>query len=224
MVAGPTTLWALLTSLRLGFRTLAIEKRSSEVWTLLGSVKTDFARFGSVLDAVQKKLARPRTRSTRRARAAGASCAACRRCRKPPRSTRMLRIPAAARRPCSISARSPSRTRSHRRSLGRRAGVVMSLTGRARRGVHRRRRASMPRSPADTSRLLAHYLLLLDERSIASRGTGRRSGDRSGAARRRGGVASTTRPPQHLGSRRTRAYWKYTVTRRLEGDRGDRSR
>jgi DNA recombination protein RmuC len=56
LVAGPTTLWAILTSLRLGFRTLAIQKRSSEVWALLGAVKADFARFGSVLDVVQKKL------------------------------------------------------------------------------------------------------------------------------------------------------------------------
>jgi DNA recombination protein RmuC len=56
LVAGPTTLWAMLNSLRLGFRTLAIQKRSSEVWGLLGTVKTDFMRFGAVLDAVQKKL------------------------------------------------------------------------------------------------------------------------------------------------------------------------
>jgi DNA recombination protein RmuC len=56
LVAGPTTLWAVLTSLRLGFRTLAIQKRSSEVWTLLAGVKGDFARFGSALDSVQKKL------------------------------------------------------------------------------------------------------------------------------------------------------------------------
>jgi DNA recombination protein RmuC len=56
LVAGPTTLWAILNSLRLGFRTLAIQRRSSEVWTLLGTVKNDFARFGAMLDAVQKKL------------------------------------------------------------------------------------------------------------------------------------------------------------------------
>ncbi|MGE3841379.1 MAG: DNA recombination protein RmuC [Vicinamibacterales bacterium] len=56
LVAGPTTLWALLNSLRLGFRTLAIQRRSSEVWTLLAAVKGDFARFGMALDAVQKKL------------------------------------------------------------------------------------------------------------------------------------------------------------------------
>jgi DNA recombination protein RmuC len=53
---GPTTLWALLNSLQMGFRTLAIERRSSEVWTLLGAVKTEFARFGDTLDLVQKKL------------------------------------------------------------------------------------------------------------------------------------------------------------------------
>ena len=53
---GPTTLWALLNSLQMGFRTLAIERRSSEVWTLLGAVKTEFAKFGEALDAVQKKL------------------------------------------------------------------------------------------------------------------------------------------------------------------------
>jgi DNA recombination protein RmuC len=56
LVAGPTTLWAILSSLRLGFRTLAIQQRSSEVWALLGAVKTDFARFGATLDTVQKKL------------------------------------------------------------------------------------------------------------------------------------------------------------------------
>ncbi len=56
LVAGPTTLWAILTSLRLGFRTLAIQKRTSEVWGLLGAVKTDFARFAALLDGVQKKL------------------------------------------------------------------------------------------------------------------------------------------------------------------------
>lgn len=55
-VAGPTTLLALMTSFQMGFRTLAIEKRSSEVWRTLGSVKTEFGKFGDVLDAVQKKL------------------------------------------------------------------------------------------------------------------------------------------------------------------------
>ena len=55
-VTGPTTLAALLNSLQMGFRTLAIEKRSSEVWTLLGTVKTEFGKFGDVLDKTQKKL------------------------------------------------------------------------------------------------------------------------------------------------------------------------
>ena len=55
-VAGPTTLWAFITSLQMGFRTLAIQRRSGEVWELLGRVKADFARFGDALSAVQKKL------------------------------------------------------------------------------------------------------------------------------------------------------------------------
>ncbi len=54
--AGPTTLAALLSSLRMGFRTLAIEERASEVWRLLGAVKTEFGRFGDVLDRVKKQL------------------------------------------------------------------------------------------------------------------------------------------------------------------------
>jgi DNA recombination protein RmuC len=56
VVAGPTTLWAILNSLQMGFRTLAIEKRSSEVWSVLGVVKTQFAKFGELLGGVQKKL------------------------------------------------------------------------------------------------------------------------------------------------------------------------
>ena len=56
VVAGPTTLAALLNSLQLGFRTLAIEKRSSEVWELLGVVKTEFGKFGDVLAKTKKKL------------------------------------------------------------------------------------------------------------------------------------------------------------------------
>ena len=55
-VAGPTTLTALLNSLQMGFRTLAIQKRSSEVWQVLGAVKVEFGRFGEVLDKVEKKL------------------------------------------------------------------------------------------------------------------------------------------------------------------------
>jgi len=56
VVAGPTTLAALLNSLQMGFRTLAIQKRSSEVWQVLGAVKTEFGRFGEVLAGVEKKL------------------------------------------------------------------------------------------------------------------------------------------------------------------------
>jgi DNA recombination protein RmuC len=55
-IAGPATLAALLNSLQMGFRTLAIEKRSSEVWALLGNVKTEFGRFGEILEKTQKKL------------------------------------------------------------------------------------------------------------------------------------------------------------------------
>jgi DNA recombination protein RmuC len=56
VVTGPTTLAALLNSLQMGFRTLAIEKRSSEVWELLGAVKTQFSKFGEVLAKTKKKL------------------------------------------------------------------------------------------------------------------------------------------------------------------------
>jgi DNA recombination protein RmuC len=56
VVAGPTTLWSILNSLQMGFRTLAIQKRSSEVWNLLAGVKTEWTKYGKVLDAVQKKL------------------------------------------------------------------------------------------------------------------------------------------------------------------------
>ena len=55
-VTGPTTLAALLNSLHMGFRTLAIQKRSSEVWELLGAVKTEFSKFGDVLAKTKKKL------------------------------------------------------------------------------------------------------------------------------------------------------------------------
>ncbi len=54
--AGPTTLAALLNSLQMGFRTLAIQKRSSEVWSLLAGVKTEFGKFGEALSAVKDKL------------------------------------------------------------------------------------------------------------------------------------------------------------------------
>lgn len=56
MVAGPTTLASLLNSLQMGFRTLAIEKRSAEVWNILGQVKTQFGKFETILDKVQSKL------------------------------------------------------------------------------------------------------------------------------------------------------------------------
>ncbi len=55
-LAGPTTLLALLTSLQVGFRTLAIEKRSAEVWRILEKAKSEFAKFGDVLDKVKDKL------------------------------------------------------------------------------------------------------------------------------------------------------------------------
>lgn len=54
--AGPTTICALLNSLQMGFRTLAIEKRSSEVWALLGKVKTEFEKFGVVLEKTREKI------------------------------------------------------------------------------------------------------------------------------------------------------------------------
>jgi DNA recombination protein RmuC len=55
-IAGPTTLTALLNSLQMGFRTLAIEKRSSEVWQVLGAVKTEFGKFGEVLARTKSQL------------------------------------------------------------------------------------------------------------------------------------------------------------------------
>jgi DNA recombination protein RmuC len=55
-LAGPTTLAALLNSLQMGFRTLAIEQRSSEVWAVLGAVKTEFSKFGEALAHTRKKL------------------------------------------------------------------------------------------------------------------------------------------------------------------------
>ena len=56
VVAGPTTLAAILSSLRMGFQTLAIEKRASEVWDVLGAVKTEFGKFGDVLVKVKRQL------------------------------------------------------------------------------------------------------------------------------------------------------------------------
>ncbi len=56
MLVGPTTLLATLSSLQMGFRTLALEKRSAEVWEVLGAVKTEFGKFGEVLAKTKKKL------------------------------------------------------------------------------------------------------------------------------------------------------------------------
>lgn len=56
VITGPSTISAFLNSLQMGFRTLAIEKRSSEVWRVLGAVKTEFTKFGDMLDKTQKKL------------------------------------------------------------------------------------------------------------------------------------------------------------------------
>jgi len=57
VLTGPTTLTAILNSLQMGFRSLVIEKRSSDVWNLLGAVKTEFGKFGDILEKTQKKLA-----------------------------------------------------------------------------------------------------------------------------------------------------------------------
>jgi DNA recombination protein RmuC len=56
IITGPTTLSALLNSLQMGFRTLAIEKRSGEVWQLLSAVKTEFGNFSGLLDKAQKNI------------------------------------------------------------------------------------------------------------------------------------------------------------------------
>jgi DNA recombination protein RmuC len=56
VIAGPTTLSAIITSLRMGFRTMAIEKRAGEVWKVLGAVKTEFGKFGEVLDTLKKQV------------------------------------------------------------------------------------------------------------------------------------------------------------------------
>ncbi|MCX7978394.1 MAG: DNA recombination protein RmuC [Bdellovibrionaceae bacterium] len=61
-VAGPTTLAALLNSLQMGFQTLAIQKRSSEVWQLLGAIKAEFLKFGDLISAVDKKLEEARNK------------------------------------------------------------------------------------------------------------------------------------------------------------------
>jgi len=57
IVTGPTTLAAILNSLQMGFRTLSLQKRSSEVWSLLGAVKTEFDKFGGLLERAQKNIA-----------------------------------------------------------------------------------------------------------------------------------------------------------------------
>ena len=56
MLVGPTTLLATLNSLQMGFRTLALEKRSAEVWEVLGAVKTEFGKFGEILAKTRKKV------------------------------------------------------------------------------------------------------------------------------------------------------------------------
>jgi DNA recombination protein RmuC len=56
VIAGPTTLSAIVSSLRMGFQTLVVEQRAAEVWRVLGAVKTEFGKFGSVLDRVQRQL------------------------------------------------------------------------------------------------------------------------------------------------------------------------
>jgi DNA recombination protein RmuC len=56
MIAGPTTLWSLLNSFQMGFRTLAIQKRSSEVWRVLGEAKAEFQKYGDVWDKLEKQL------------------------------------------------------------------------------------------------------------------------------------------------------------------------
>jgi DNA recombination protein RmuC len=56
VVTGPTTLAAMLNSLQMGFRTLAIQQRSSEVWKVLGAVKSEFSKFGDLISKAQKKI------------------------------------------------------------------------------------------------------------------------------------------------------------------------
>ena len=56
VVAGPSTITAFIISLQMGFRTLAIEKRSAEVWRLLGTIKQEFSKFGGLLEKTSKKL------------------------------------------------------------------------------------------------------------------------------------------------------------------------
>jgi DNA recombination protein RmuC len=64
-LAGPTTLLAMLNSLHMGFRTLALEQQASEVWKVLGAVKTEFERYGDWVRASRSRCRRPPTRWTR---------------------------------------------------------------------------------------------------------------------------------------------------------------
>ena len=74
-VAGPSNLAALLNSLQMGFRTLAIEQRSSEVWQVLRAVKTEFGKFGEALASVKRRWTTPATRSARPKCARAPCCA-----------------------------------------------------------------------------------------------------------------------------------------------------
>lgn len=89
VVSGPTTLAAILSSLQMGFRTLAVERRSSEVWHLLGAVKTDFARFADVLARTKEQLDRAST-------TLGTAQSSTRRIEERLRSVESLADPAAA--------------------------------------------------------------------------------------------------------------------------------
>ena len=70
ILVGPTTFAAILNSLQMGFRTLAIEKRTGEVWKILSAVKSEFGKFGVVLDKTRKSCRKPPTPSKRPAIAA----------------------------------------------------------------------------------------------------------------------------------------------------------
>ena len=107
-IAGPTTFAALLNSLQMGFRTLAIQKRSSEVWSVLGAVKTEFATFEDVLAAAQKrieqtgaeldKLVGVRTRKINRRSVCACACARGSSCRCREHSSSIRRAAARRRR------------------------------------------------------------------------------------------------------------------------------
>ena len=100
VIAGPTTLSAILSSLRMGFQTLTVEQRAAEVWRVLGAVKTEFGKFGGVLDRVQRQLhtvtrtieeTGTRTRVMERRLRADPSTAS-RRCTQPPRQRPPTRV------------------------------------------------------------------------------------------------------------------------------------